>query len=322
MDRWGEATDGRPEVLVLRALKLGDLLVSVPALRGIRRARPDARLVLAMPGWLEPVIELVDAVDVLLPTAGLDDLLPVSPGRVETAVDLHGHGPASRRLCEALEPQRLVGWRAPGWDGPEWPEDVHERVRWAGLVTAHGMPADPHDLAIRRPVVPSPRPGCAVVHVGAYYGSREWPVERFAAVAVGLAARGAEVVLTGGDADRGRAERTAALAGLPTSAVLAGRLALDEFAAVIADAALVVTADTGAGHLASAYARPSVVIFGPVPPAHWGPPPGPHVALTHAELRRGEPFADDPDPALLGVTVEEVLEAVDSLPVSFRRPAS
>ena len=322
MDRWGEA-DGRPEVLVLRALKLGDLLVSVPALRGIRRARPDARLVLAMPAWLEPVIELVDAVDVLLPTAGLDDLLPVPQGRVETAVDLHGHGPASRRLCEALEPQRLVGWRAPGWDGPEWPEDVHERVRWAGLVTAHGMPADPDDLAIRRPLVPSPRPGCAVVHVGAYYGSREWPVERFAAVAVGLAARGADVVLTGGDADRARAERTAALAGLPASAVLAGRLALEEFAAVIADAALVVTADTGAGHLASAYARPSVVIFGPVPPAHWGPPPGPHVALTHAELRRGEPFVDEPDPALLGVTVEEVLAAVDTLPVSFRRrPAS
>ena len=314
MDRWGEP-DGRPEVLVLRALKLGDLLVSVPALRGIRRARPDARIVLAMPAWLEPLVELTDAVDVLLPTDGLDALLPVPPGRIETAVDLHGHGPASRRLCEALEPQRLVGWRAPGWDGPEWRPDVHERVRWASLVTAHGMPADPDDLAIRRPATPSPWPGCAVVHVGAFYGSREWPVERFAAVAAALVARGATVVLTGGGADRDRAEQTAALAGLPDAAVLAGRLALDEFAAVVADAALVVTADTGAGHLASAYARPSVVVFGPAPPEHWGPPPGPHVALTHAELRGASAFTDQPDPALLAVTVEEVLAAVDSLRV-------
>jgi len=316
VDRWGEP-DGRPEVLVLRALKLGDLLVSVPALRGIRRARPDACIVLAMPEWLEPVIELVGAVDVLLPTPGLESLLPVPPGRIETAVDLHGHGPQSRRLCEALEPRHLVGWQAPGWEGPEWRADVHERVRWAGLVTAHGMPADPDDLALRRPAVPSPRPGCAVVHVGAYYGSREWPVERFASVARDLTARGAEVVLTGGAADRSRAERTAALAGLPSGAVLAGRLGLDEFAAVVADAALVVTADTGAGHLASAYARPSVVIFGPAPPEAWGPPPGPHLALTHPELRRGEPNVDDPDPALLAVTVEEVLGAVDLLTVSF-----
>jgi ADP-heptose:LPS heptosyltransferase len=318
MERWGEP-DGRPEVLVLRALKLGDLLVSVPALRGIRRARPDARIVLAMPDWLEPVIELVDAVDVLLPTAGLDELLPVPPGRIETAVDLHGHGPQSRRLCEALQPQHLVGWRAPGWVGPEWPENVLERVRWAGLVSAHGMPADPDDLALRRPPGTSPWAGSAVVHVGAYYGSREWPVERFAAVARDLTSRGLPVVLTGGTADRQRAERTAELAGLPPVAVLAGRLPLGDFAAVVADAALVVTADTGAGHLASAYRRPSVVIFGPAPPEAWGPPPGPHVALTHADLRRGEPFVDEPDPALLAVTVEEVLAAVDTLPVTSDR---
>src|SRR3712207_8327059 len=64
-----------PSTTLFRSL--GDLLVSVPALRGIRRARPDARIVLAMPAWLEPLVELTDAVDVLLPTDGLDRLLPV-----------------------------------------------------------------------------------------------------------------------------------------------------------------------------------------------------------------------------------------------------
>ena len=32
---------------------------------------------------------------------------------------------------------------------------------------------------------------------------------------------------------------------------------------------------TGLAHLATAYARPSVVLFGPVPPAEWGPPQHP-----------------------------------------------
>ena len=312
--------DGRPEVLVLRALKIGDLLVAVPALRGIRRARPDARVVLATPAWLEPLVELTDAVDALLPTDGLDEPLAVAPGRVETAVDLHGYGPESRALCEALRPRHLVGFRAPGWEGPEWRADEHERVRWASMVSWHQMPADPDDLRLRVPEEASPRPGCTVVHVGASYVSREWPVERFAAVAAALAADGHEVVVTGGSADRERAERTAALAGLPADAVLAGRTGLAAFAALVAGATLVVTADTGAGHLASAYGRPSVVVFGPASPEQWGPPAGPHVALAHADLRRGDPFVAEPDPALLAVTVEEVLAAVDDLPLERLPP--
>ena len=56
------------------------------------------------------------------------------------------------------------------------------------------------------------------------------------------------------------------------------------------------------------------MLFGPVPPERWGPPPGPHVALTHPELRLGDAFADRPDPALAAVTVDEVLAAIDRLP--------
>ena len=71
----------------------------------------------------------------------------------------------------------------------------------------------------------------------------------------------------------------------------------------------------GAAHLASAYGTPSVVLFGPAPPEIWGPPPGPHIVLTRAELRRGDTFAHRPDPALLAVTVQDVLAAVGELGV-------
>ena len=76
------------------------------------------------------------------------------------------------------------------------------------------------------------------------------------------------------------------------------------------------TADTGAAHLASAYRIPSVVIFGPAPPEEWGPPAsGPHRVLTHAELRVGDTFGAEPDPAMLAVTVDEVLDAIARLPI-------
>jgi ADP-heptose:LPS heptosyltransferase len=91
-------------------------------------------------------------------------------------------------------------------------------------------------------------------------------------------------------------------------------LGLGEFAAVIAEARLVVTADTGAAHLASAYGRPSVVIFGPAPPEEWGPPVGgPHIVLTDASRRRGDTFGAQPDPALLAVTPADVLAAAGGL---------
>jgi len=305
--------DGRPELLALRPLKLGDLLVAVPALRAVRRARPDHRLVLAVPGWLEEVVDLVEGVDALLPTRGLDDLLPLPPGRVDAVVDLHG-GPDARRVLEALAPAHRFGHRAPGWEGPEWRDGMLERARWARLVTAHGMPADPDDVGLLPPRVPNPVPDAVVVHVGAFYGCRQWPVERFARVAATLGAAGERVVVTGGAADRARAEAVAEQAGLPGDAVLAGVIGLGGFAALVAGARLVLTVDTGAAHVASAYATPSVVIFGPAPVEEWGPPTtGPHVVLTDARLRQGDTFGSTPDPALLAVTADDVLAAATRL---------
>ncbi|WP_309071531.1 glycosyltransferase family 9 protein [Arthrobacter sp.] len=308
--------DGRPEVLALRALKLGDLLVAVPALRGLRRAFPEHRILYAAQSWLEPIVQLTGAVDDLLPTHGLDVPLALRPGRVDVAVNLHGNGPESRGRLEALDASRRIGHHAPGWSGPEWEDGVHERYRWAHLVQSHGIDADPLDYHLLPPPVQSPAPGAVVIHVGAAYGSRLWPVKRFAEVARALSDAGQQVLLTGSTGERPRAEAVAQAAGLDETHVVAGHLGLLEFAALISSASLVISADTGAAHLASAYSRPSVVLFGPAPVAEWGPPPGPHLVLTDESVRRGETFASEPDPAILAVTPEDVLRAAAELGIS------
>ncbi|PPF87841.1 glycosyl transferase [Subtercola sp. Z020] len=309
-----DTADLRPEVLLLRTLKLGDLLVAVPAIHAVRRALPGHRLVLAMPGWLEPVTRLVGGVDALLPTPGLDDPLPLPPGRIDTAINLHGRGPESDSLIALLEPRHTIGHSTAGFGGPEWRDGMLERARWARLVEAHGMPADPDDVALEGVTPPAPVDDAVVVHVGAFYGSRRWPAERFAKVAEALRGDGHRIIFTGSEAERPRAEEVARLGGFGPESVSAGRLALDEFAAVVKSARLVVSADTGAAHLASAYGIPSVVLFGPAPPEEWGPPAsGPHVVLTDARQRRGDAFADAPDPAILAVQVADVLAAGRSL---------
>lgn len=298
--------------LVYRAIGLGDLLAGVPALRALRRALPDHEIVLAAPESQRPLVELVDAVDTLVPTRELE---PVAwhGAPPDVGVDLHGNGPASRTLVERLQPRRLLAYDLTTWDA-----DEHERARWCRLVaSAFPVDADPDDVLLARPPVAAPVSGAAIVHPGAASGSRRWPADRFAAVVAALRDAGHHVVVTGSPDELPLAEEVRRLAGLPPESVLAGRTDLGHLAALVADARLLVAGDTGIAHLASAYATPSVLLFGPTPPSRWGPPPGPHTVLWHG-TGVGDPHADDPDPALLEITVGEVVDALGAL----SRPAS
>ncbi|PYI37276.1 glycosyl transferase [Arthrobacter psychrolactophilus] len=302
-----------PTLLVLRALKLGDLLVAVPALKGLRSRFPKHRLLLAAPEWLRPIVDLLDVVDGLIPLPDLAGTLPRSLKGIDIAVNLHGNGSESRALLERLQPLHLIGHAAPGWNGAPWQPEMQERERWVRMLKWHGIAANADDVSIAIPPHPAVLSGATVIHVGASHGSRQWPVARFAAVAQTLQENGAAVVLTGDARDAARSGEVARLAGLDSGQDLAGRLPLADFAALIASAAVVVSADTGAAHLASAYGTPSVVLFGPAPQSQWGPPRGPHLVLTDESLRQGDVFSDIPDPALLAVRPQEVLSAVASL---------
>ena len=118
-------------------------------------------------------------------------------------------------------------------------------------------------------------------------------------------------MITGGAAERELAREVGRLAGGAT--VLAGETDLLELAGVIAHAGCVVCGDTGVAHLATAFGTPSVVLFGPVAPSEWGPPPDRprHVALWAGE--RGDPHAATPHAGLLALTVDDVLAALAGL---------
>jgi ADP-heptose:LPS heptosyltransferase len=99
-------------------------------------------------------------------------------------------------------------------------------------------------------------------------------------VAAVLRARGHELVVTGDEHERAAALALGAAIGLHEEQVTAGRTNLADLAAIVSASRLVVSGDTGIAHLAFAYRRPSVTLYGPVSPSLWGPPEdGPHEAL-------------------------------------------
>jgi ADP-heptose:LPS heptosyltransferase len=305
-------------ILILRALKLGDFLTGLPAYRALRRAYPDAEIVLAAPRAFEPLRELAGgALDAIVDAQPLAPL-PHDVHGADLGVNLHGRGPQSHRVLLAARPRELVAFRhdavPESAHGAPFDAGEHEVARWCRLLEHAGISADPRelDLAVPPVLVPRRNRGATLIHPGAASEARRWPVERWVEVARAEQRLGRTVIVTGGPDEVARARAVAAAAGVPSTHVYAGRTNLRELAALVAAAGRVVCGDTGVAHLATAYRTPSVVLFGPIPPTQWGPPPRPyHRVLWNGTT--GDPHADRVDPGLLAIRPERVIAALDAL---------
>ncbi|WP_432521439.1 glycosyltransferase family 9 protein [Kineococcus sp. SYSU DK006] len=318
---------GPGDLLVLRALGLGDLLTGVPALRGLRRRFPERTLLLAAPAAIGAFLRGRGVVDEVLVTDGLAPLEAEGSGHL--AVDLHGKGPESRQLLADTGPDDLLGFATTGphgpFEGPQWVRHEHEVARWCRLVAAWDARCGPEDLRLRpREAQGGALPGApVVVHPGAAFAARRWPVERWALVVADLVARGLEVVVTGTAAERPLGAALAAAGAVDRC----GASDLDGLADLVAGARLVLSGDTGTAHLATAFAVPSVTLFGPTPPAWWGPAVDAdlHPVLWHGDPAAqdyvGDPHGGQVDPTLARITVEEVLDAAHAQ-LAAHRPAA
>jgi hypothetical protein len=275
----------------------------------LRTALPEHRIVLAAPSTAGSLALMAGLVDELTPALELAELAG-APRGAEIGLDLHGNGPESRALLEQTGARRVISY----YGGNHlWHETEHEVTRWCRLVSeAFSVPRPWPQLAGLLPVppVPADQRGRTVVHPGAKARSRQWPPGRYAEVARELAGAGHDVVVTGGPGEEVLAAEVAEKAGVG----MLTDLALPQLLALVAQARLVICGDTGIAHIASVYATPSVVLYGPVSPANWGPPAtGPHRALWPTGNYRGNPHAHEPDPVLLRISVTDVLAAVSTV---------
>jgi ADP-heptose:LPS heptosyltransferase len=318
----------RLRVVLFRALKLGDMLCAVPALRALRGAFPDAWIVLVGLPWAREFARRFPAyIDEFHDFPGCHGLPEQDParermpaflrsmraGRFDLAIQMHGSGEITNAVVKRFGATCTAGFFSPdrpapsGWFLP-YPDHGLEVRRLLRLLEHLGIAA--RGEALEFPIYSGDwqearnlatihgvdQGRYVVIHPGASVSARCWPAERFGIVADTLAAQGLAVVLTGSAGER---PLTAAVAATCSAAIdMAGRTGLGALAAVVAGARLVVCNDTGVSHLADALNVPSVVISTGDNPKRWAPADG----RMHRVLCRDG-----------GVCAHEVIEQLEEL---------
>lgn len=290
-------------IVVLRALQLGDMLCVVPFFRAMRKNFPAARIVLVGLPWAKSFVERYAAyIDEFIPFPGHPGLPEIEPDpaalpafydsvrvrRFDLAVQLHGSGPIVNAIVEKFGARFSAGFYLTDNDRPshgffvKWPDQGHEIRRFLEVLKPLGLPDAGVDLEfplsdddiaefafLRKKHSVLNRP-YACVHPGARLRSRRWFPERFADVADALAVAGLGVVLTGSGQETDLTTRVRERMR-SESVDLTGRTSLGGMAAVVKNASLLVSNDTGVSHIAAAVRTPSVIVTLGSDPNRWAP---------------------------------------------------
>lgn len=148
------------------------------------------------------------------------------------------------------------------------------------------------------------------INPGASWDSKLWSNERFGRVAVELSERLGlpSLVVWGGDREKTWAEEV--VAASRGAARMAPQTSLHELAALLRQARLMLSPDTGPMHLAVAVDTPTVCLHGTTRPEDCGPYGAPHQALIkrfHEGSRKERRRADNS--AMLEITTDHALQA-------------
>lgn len=295
-------------VLAVRLDALGDVLMTTPALRAVKHSAPRRRMTLWTSPQGAEAARLVPEIDDILPyeapwmkaapprrdaQVDLHMLGRLRQGKYDAAVIFTSFSqsplPAALMCRLAGIPRRAAHCRENPYQLlTTWVQETephqgirHEVQRQLDLVRAIGCRAEDERMSLRvgaearRRVrtrlacigLDRRRPWC-VVHPGATAASRRWPVERFAETVRCLVGDHAlQVVLTGTAAERPLVEALRAQAGVAAWS-LAGELSLEELAALLAAAPVLLCNNTGPAHLAAAVGAPVVCLYALTNPQH------------------------------------------------------
>ena len=326
-------------ILVIKLRYVGDVLLATPVLSRLREGFPKAHLAMLVNPGTDGVVRGHPA---------LDDVLVVERGnpvlqwrfarelrarRYDHVIDLTDSDRSAVLSWLSGAPVR-VGYNSEGrWRGRLYSRvveadrfGIHQVCYHLKATEALGLTGPPPapalvisqdarsaaDRLLKEAGIDAARP-FVCLHPGARWWFKSWPSDRFAALADRVQTEtSSQVLFLGGEQERAAAGRISERMKTPFRS-LVGRTGLQELAAVLARAVLMVSNDNGPMHMAAALQVPVIGLFGPSDPSVWGPWGDGHRtfykgldcrACFHPDCFRGE------QNCMRLITLEEVWEAV------------
>jgi predicted lipopolysaccharide heptosyltransferase III len=336
--RW--RAEARLNVLLIQIKRIGDLILTVPAIAALRKDFPAAKISLVAAHGSRELLPAIPGLDQTFVARGRISDAPqffaVAKAKFDYCLDfsrtdrsaiLTVLSGAKRRITYDTvrrEPLRQLSYN----------EFVPSQVRFAHTIDHHlalVAPLGVHDVSreihLMLPALAQARAAEAiaekrlgekfiVLHPGSARAEKFWVARRWAEVVNSVSGDGRfRFVLTGGKSKMEQEHIAQIKAHLDQPIVdLSGELDLLSLAALLERARLLVTIDSAPMHLGAALGTPQVALFGPTNPFHWRPQTTPATIL-----RAGypSPMADflpkqEPRP-MKEISTEQVIDAMQTL---------
>ncbi len=292
------------KILVMRYRFIGDTVLTIPFLRNLRRAEPDAYI-----AWMVAP----RSSDVIKGVPYVNELIYWDPVTIH-ADSLGGHRTWSSkiRFIRELRARRfdkiyvlkrslssaVMAWLSGaaeriGFDTEgrglfltkrvPYQHDRHEVQNFLDVLRADGISVKddhlelwsaPDEDAFVHALLRSKGIGTGerlmAIHPFSAVVERGWPLENFARLATELSEKGFFPLILGGPGDRGRFAEARGLFG-QRAVDLVGALTIRQTAALLRKTGLFVGNDSGIMHVAAAAGVPVVALFGPQSPVKFGP---------------------------------------------------
>ena len=328
-----------PRLVVFAPNWLGDTVMALPAIADVRRAVPDASLVIAARAAIAPLFSMVP---------GIDERRGAGKRGRESFSGAHAKKTpvpfSMRRFCSRIRfMSALTAWRAgvperwgyrTDWRRPA--ADARDRSaggrasgrvlpapgQRAGFPERPPFPGQPQIVDLRRVARngvrelkgagwDGRRPLVALAPGAAYGGAKRWPAASFAELARALADDGIQTVMVGGRGDLPVARAIEAALG---GDVVLNLMATDlpTLAGILAACRALVSNDSGAMHLGAALGVRVTAVFGPTDERLTRPAGDAHVVLTHPVWCRPCMMRECPidHRCMRGIGVDRVVGAV------------
>jgi ADP-heptose:LPS heptosyltransferase len=288
------------KIAIFRALHLGDLLNSIPAIRALRLAYPDAEItLLGMPwagGFVQRFSHYFDRFIHFPGYPGLPEqefdsnafglfLEQMQAENFDLLLQQQGNGTIVNRLLQQFGAVKLAGFhnkdsRMASPYFVEYPGHIHEIKRHQTLMAHLGIPLMGNELEfpltikdlgdyelLKLPLLPA-RYVC--IHPGSRGAWRQWPPNYFALLADHCAEKGLAIVITG-TADEIDITREVIKCLRHPAIDLTGLTTIGTMGMLLRNAFLLVSNCTGVSHIAAALRTPSVIISMDGEPYRWAP---------------------------------------------------